>query len=60
MKKSNYRVIGQRPLRVDSIEKVLGKARFCADYSLPGMIHGMTLRSDQTHANILEILRETI
>ncbi|MFT6434596.1 MAG: CO/xanthine dehydrogenase Mo-binding subunit [Candidatus Azotimanducaceae bacterium] len=55
MKKSNYRVIGQRPLRVDSIEKVLGKARFGADYSLPGMIHGMTLRSDQTHANILEI-----
>src|SRR5262249_10940653 len=40
-----YRVLGTRPIRHDGWDKVTGAARYGADIQLPGMLHGMILRS---------------
>jgi xanthine dehydrogenase molybdenum-binding subunit len=50
-----YRVIGTRPIRHDGVDKVTGRARYGADYSFPGMLHGKVLRSPHAHANIKSI-----
>ena len=50
-----FRWIGKRPLRPDGVDKVTGRARFGADYSLPGMLSGKILRSPHAHARILSI-----
>ena len=42
--------VGTRPARPDGVDKVTGKARFGADLSLPGMLHGRVLRSPHAHA----------
>jgi xanthine dehydrogenase molybdenum-binding subunit len=47
-----YRVLGPRPLRHDGWDKVTGAARYGADIQLPGMLHGMMLRSPHAHARI--------
>src|SRR5260370_36887305 len=44
-----FRVIGTRPIRHDGIEKVTGAAKYGADYSFPGMLHGKVLRSPHAH-----------
>ncbi len=36
----NFRVIGTRPIRHDGADKVTGRAKYGADYTLPGMLHG--------------------
>ena len=33
-----YAVIGKRVPRIDAKEKVMGQAKYAADYSLPGML----------------------
>ena len=48
-------IIGQRPLRPDTVDKVMGRANFGADLTLPGMLHGAVLRSKHAHARILSI-----
>ena len=53
--KSNYKVIGTRPIRHDGLEKVTGQARYSADINLPGMLYGRVLRSPYAHARILNI-----
>lgn len=50
-----FKVVGTRPLRHDGIDKVTGRARYGADVSLPGMLHGKVLRSPHAHARILGI-----
>ena len=50
-----YTVVGTRPIRHDGVDKVMGKARFGADISLPGMVHGKVLRSPHAHAVIKSI-----
>ena len=50
-----FRVIGTRPIRHDGVEKVTGAARYGADYTFPGMLHGRVLRSPHAHANIKSI-----
>src|SRR5215469_3245903 len=40
-----YRVLGTRPIRHDGLDKVTGVAKYGADIQLPGMLHGMILRS---------------
>ncbi|MFC1872003.1 xanthine dehydrogenase family protein molybdopterin-binding subunit, partial [Chloroflexota bacterium] len=50
-----YNLVGKRVPRTDSIEKVRGEARFTADLSLPGMLHGKILRSPYPHARLLNI-----
>ena len=50
-----FRVIGTRPIRHDGADKVTGRARYGADYSFPGMLHGKVLRSPHAHARIKSI-----
>jgi xanthine dehydrogenase molybdenum-binding subunit len=50
-----FRVIGTRPIRPDGIDKVIGRARYGADYSFPGMLFGKVLRSPHAHARIKSI-----
>ena len=47
--------VGTRPARPDGVDKVTGKARFGADLSLPGMLHGRVLRSPHAHAILKSI-----
>ena len=53
--KTEYKVIGTRPIRHDGYDKVTGKALYGADMNLPGMIYGQVLRSPHAHAKILSI-----
>jgi len=53
--KTDYKVIGTRPIRHDGADKVTGKAIYTADFKLPGMLHGAILRSPHPHANIKSI-----
>ena len=54
-KKSNYKIIGTRPIRHDGYDKVTGRAQYRADIKLPGMIYGAVLRSPHAHAKIKSI-----
>ena len=54
-KKSNYKIIGTRPIRHDGYDKVTGRAQYGADIKLPGMIYGAVLRSPHAHAKIKSI-----
>ena len=53
--KSEYKVIGTRPIRHDGLDKVTGRALYGADIKLPSMIWGAVLRSPHAHARILSI-----
>ena len=53
--KQTFDVVGTRPLRPDGVDKVTGRARFGADMSAPGMLHGAVLRSPHAHARIRTI-----
>ena len=50
-----FKYIGTRPDRPDGLDKVTGRARFGADFSMPGMLHGAILRSPHAHAKIVKI-----
>ena len=52
---SGFRVIGTTPIRHDAMDKVTGQARYGADISLPGLLHGKILRSPHAHARIKSI-----
>ena len=53
--KSGYKLIGTRPNRPDGLDKVTGRARYGADFSLPGMLHAAVVRSPHAHARIKNI-----
>jgi len=53
--KTAYTYIGTTPDRPDGLDKVTGRARYGADISLPGMLHGAVVRSPHAHAKILKI-----
>ena len=55
IERSEYKVIGTRPIRPDGAEKVTGKAQYGADIQLPGLIQGRILRSPHAHARIVSI-----
>jgi len=48
-------VVGTGSPQVEGRDKVTGGCRYAADVSLPGMLHGRTLRSPYPHARILSI-----
>jgi CO/xanthine dehydrogenase Mo-binding subunit len=50
-----YKWIGTRPDRPDGADKVTGRARFGADFNLPGQLVGKVLRSPHAHALIKSI-----
>ena len=49
------KIVGTRPLRPDGVDKVTGRARFAADYSLPGQLIGKVLRSPHPHARLKSV-----
>ncbi|MGE3819605.1 MAG: xanthine dehydrogenase family protein molybdopterin-binding subunit, partial [Isosphaeraceae bacterium] len=53
--KSDYQVIGRRPVRHDGADKVTGKAVYTSDVALPNLAHGSILRSPHAHARIVSI-----
>ena len=55
IRETKLKVVGTRPLRPDGVDKVTGRARFGADYSLPGMLWGRILRWPHAHARIRSI-----
>jgi CO/xanthine dehydrogenase Mo-binding subunit len=50
-----FRYVGTRLVRPDGTDKVTGRANFGADRHLPGMLHGLVLRSPHAHARIRRI-----
>ena len=52
---SRFKVIGTTPIRHDAMDKVTGQARYGADISMPGLLHGKILRSPHAHAKIRSI-----
>src|SRR4030081_94809 len=53
--KSALRVVGTRPIRPDGVDKVIGRANFGADMTMPGMLWGKLKRSPHAHARIKSI-----
>ena len=51
----DLKVVGSNPVKHDGLDKVTGRAKFGADYFLPGMLYGRTLRSPHPHAIIKSI-----
>src|SRR5262249_9223728 len=47
--------VGARTVRPDGVDKVTGRARFGADFNLPGQLVGRVLRSPHAHARIVSI-----
>ncbi|MFV1965334.1 MAG: xanthine dehydrogenase family protein molybdopterin-binding subunit [Pirellulaceae bacterium] len=52
LQKPKYKVIGTRPIRHDGVDKVTGRAKYGADVTLTGMLHGAILRSPHAHARL--------
>ncbi len=52
---SDTRIVGQSVPRVDSLDKVQGKAQYTVDMVLPHMLYGAFLRSPFARAKILNI-----
>ncbi len=50
-----FKSVGTRPLRPDGVDKVTGRARYGADFSMPGQLVGRILRSPHAHARIKKI-----
>ena len=55
MSERKFKYVGTRPIRHDGVDKVTGRANYGADFALPGMLHGVVLRSPHAHARILSI-----
>ena len=47
--------VGSRVARVDSVDKVTGRAVYGVDVALPGMLHGAVVRSPYPHARVVSI-----
>ncbi|MBI4312414.1 MAG: xanthine dehydrogenase family protein molybdopterin-binding subunit [Chloroflexi bacterium] len=47
--------LGKRVRKADALERVVGEARYGADFSLPGVLYGKVLRSPHAHARIRRI-----
>ncbi len=52
---NGHSYVGTRTIRPDGADKVTGRARFGADFNLPGQLIGRVLRSPHPHARILSI-----
>ena len=47
--------VGKPVPRIDALDKVTGKAVYCGDIELPGMLYGAVLRSPLAHADIIDL-----
>src|SRR4030095_14183223 len=52
---NGHSYVGTRQIRPDGVDKVTGRARFGADFNLPGQLIGRVLRSPHPHARIVKI-----
>ena len=50
-----FNSVGSRPVRPDGVDKVTGRARYGADFNMPGQLVGRVLRSPHAHARIVRI-----
>ena len=50
-----FKSVGTRPVRPDGVDKVTGRARYGADFNMPGQLVGRILRSPHAHAGIRRI-----
>lgn len=55
MSGKTFTTVGTRPVRHDGVDKVTGRAAYGADLNLPGMLHGVVVRSPHAHARILSV-----
>jgi CO/xanthine dehydrogenase Mo-binding subunit len=55
MSSQTFTHVGTRPIRHDGVDKVTGRANYGADFSLPGMLYGVVVRSAHAHARIVSI-----
>ncbi|MGD9617513.1 MAG: xanthine dehydrogenase family protein molybdopterin-binding subunit [Alphaproteobacteria bacterium] len=53
--KASLKIVGTRPIRPDGVEKVIGRANFGADMTMPGMVWAKIKRSPHAHARIKAI-----
>src|SRR5262249_24972913 len=53
--KAALKVVGTRPIRPDGVDKVIGRASFGADMTMPGMLSAKVKRSPHAHALIKRI-----
>lgn len=53
--KTDYKVVGTRPIRHDGADKVTGRAIYGADVRMSGLLYGKVLRSPHAHARIKSI-----
>src|SRR5215204_316345 len=53
--KASLKIVGTRPIRPDGVDKVIGRATFGADMTMPGMLWGKIKRSPHAHARIVSI-----
>jgi CO/xanthine dehydrogenase Mo-binding subunit len=51
----DFKSVGTRPVRPDGVDKVTGRARYGADFNMPGQLVGRILRSPHAHASIRKI-----
>lgn len=51
----SFNSVGTRPLRPDGEDKVTGRARYGADFNMPGQLVARVLRSPHAHARIKSI-----
>ena len=49
---SGLKVVGTRPVRPDGVDKVTGRARFGADFAMPGQLVGFGSVTDQENAGL--------
>jgi len=51
----DLRVVGQRVVRHDARDKVAASVAYAADWAMPGMLHGVVLRSPYPSARIVRL-----
>jgi CO/xanthine dehydrogenase Mo-binding subunit len=55
MTEAGYRIVGKSIPKRDSVDKVLGAARYADDLEFPGMLYAKLLRSKYPHAKVLRL-----
>ncbi len=53
--KTDFRLVGTRPIRPDGLDKVTGRAKYGADLNMQGQLYGHIVRSPHAHAIIKSI-----
>jgi len=52
---SKYKIMGRPKMRLDSVEKVTGKAKFSGDLRMPGMVYARLLRPPSHAAKLVSV-----